>query len=224
MKKPDFPTNYNGHGLPIGIGNRVKNSLITRIPMYTFFKKDSDEYNQLKNDFEKMLEAEYLEAKGIYDLLFPGVILSSSASFPDSRSVEVQKIGVVKGNVVIYLKPSEAHVAWVEKENQLRGMDLKPIPKMKFGIATFIALVLSKQLFINMQKYAVGQNVLFIPDHAGGDHSHPSCEKGVVSKVEELPGIGQRVWVRYTTGDTGALTPTKNLVHLQIKIYEMPSM
>lgn len=54
-----------------------------------------------------------------------------------------------------------------------------------------------------------GDEVLYVPNHANGDRSHPDCEKGTVSKVE-----GDKVWVRYTEGSTGALTPVKNLIHL----------
>lgn len=63
-----------------------------------------------------------------------------------------------------------------------------------------------------MNKYFVGQRVIMVPNHAAGDITHPLCERGVVSSVKDVPNIGQRVWVRYSTGDTGALTPVLNLV------------
>lgn len=58
-----------------------------------------------------------------------------------------------------------------------------------------------------------GNEVLYIPNHANGDAEHPDCQKGVVSSVGKTLSDGrqQAVWVRYGDGETGALTPTKNL-------------
>lgn len=61
------------------------------------------------------------------------------------------------------------------------------------------------------QNFSVGEQVVFIPNHADGDRWHPDCELGIVSTVNgEYPN--QKVWVRYNIGDTGALTPTHNLL------------
>lgn len=55
------------------------------------------------------------------------------------------------------------------------------------------------------KKFEVGQNVTYIA-YEGADPEH-----GTVSTVEDLPNGKQKVWVRYTTGSTGALTPTDKL-------------
>ena len=65
-----------------------------------------------------------------------------------------------------------------------------------------------------MEKFQIGDAVLYIPNHAKGDRAHPSCEKGTVSSVHDKEDGTQNVWVRYSFGSTGALTPTGNLVKL----------
>lgn len=61
------------------------------------------------------------------------------------------------------------------------------------------------------QNFSVGDPVVYIPNHANGDRWHPDCQLGVVSTVNgEYPN--QKVWVRYNIGETGALTPTHNLL------------
>jgi hypothetical protein len=61
-----------------------------------------------------------------------------------------------------------------------------------------------------MEQFEIGDMVLYVPNHAKSKDS-PTCERGIVSKVEG-EGNAQKVWVLYSTGDTGALTPIKNLV------------
>ena len=63
-----------------------------------------------------------------------------------------------------------------------------------------------------MEKFKPGQQVIYIPNHVAGEREHPDCEQGIVSTVETNEDGTQKVWVRYSTGTTGALTPTKNLV------------
>lgn len=63
----------------------------------------------------------------------------------------------------------------------------------------------------DVPEFAEGDQVLYIPNHSSGDRSDPANERGVVSKVEGS-GIDAKVWVRYSTGSTGALTSLKNLV------------
>lgn len=60
-------------------------------------------------------------------------------------------------------------------------------------------------------RFVIGSRVLYIPNHANGDRSHKDVKDGIVSKVDYsvIPG---KVWVRYSTGTTGARTPIKNLV------------
>lgn len=55
------------------------------------------------------------------------------------------------------------------------------------------------------KKFYEGQSVTYIA-HKGADPEH-----GTVSTVEDLPNGKQKVWVRYTTGSTGALTPIDKL-------------
>lgn len=57
--------------------------------------------------------------------------------------------------------------------------------------------------------YAPGDKVLYVPNHATGPEDS-ICERGVVSSVEGEIG-SQKVWVKYGSGDTGQLTPVKNL-------------
>jgi len=59
-----------------------------------------------------------------------------------------------------------------------------------------------------------GDRVAYVPNHANGDINHPDTQKGTVSTVERKEDGTQKVWVRYTEGSTGVLTPTKNLVIL----------
>ena len=58
--------------------------------------------------------------------------------------------------------------------------------------------------------YAPEDRVLYVPSHANGDTSHPDCHIGFVSSVRGVPGE-QTVYVRYTSGSTGELTPIKFL-------------
>ena len=60
-------------------------------------------------------------------------------------------------------------------------------------------------------KFEIGQSVTYVPNHAK-DRNDSVCRSGIVSSVENLPDGSQKVWVRYSHGSTGALTPTKNLV------------
>ena len=55
------------------------------------------------------------------------------------------------------------------------------------------------------------EEVLYLPPHANGDTSHPDVEPGTVSRVQENENGSYSVFVRYSTGDTAALTPIKNL-------------
>lgn len=59
-------------------------------------------------------------------------------------------------------------------------------------------------------EFTEGDQVIFIPDHSTGPDDTVN-EWGIVSKVEGS-GNTTKVWVRYSTGSTGALTPVKNLV------------
>lgn len=59
----------------------------------------------------------------------------------------------------------------------------------------------------------VGDPVLYVPQYAKGDKSHPDAEKGIVSTVKVDRGSAS-VWVRYTTGDTGVKTHLSNLYKL----------
>jgi hypothetical protein len=56
-----------------------------------------------------------------------------------------------------------------------------------------------------LKKYQVGDNVTYI-SHEGAKPEH-----GTVSTVEDLPNGEQKIWVRYTTGGTGSLTPANKL-------------
>lgn len=53
--------------------------------------------------------------------------------------------------------------------------------------------------------FKVGDNVTYKA------HEGARSEFGTVSSVENLPNGEQKVWVRYTSGGTGALTPTDKL-------------
>lgn len=66
---------------------------------------------------------------------------------------------------------------------------------------------------LGLERFKVGDPVLYIPDHAHGDRDHRDCERGVVSTVTDLEAGGQLVWVRFK-GPTGESTPVKNLVKL----------
>ena len=56
-------------------------------------------------------------------------------------------------------------------------------------------------------QFKVGDKVIYVPMFANGDINHPNCERGVVSSVQDSEHGGhQKVWVRYTFGDTGAKT------------------
>lgn len=59
--------------------------------------------------------------------------------------------------------------------------------------------------------FEVGDQVIYIPNHANGDKTHKDCQRGVVSSVRTNSDNTQTVFVRYTEGSTGANTPTKNL-------------
>ena len=65
-----------------------------------------------------------------------------------------------------------------------------------------------EQLFIGFEPE---DEVLYIPNHANEDRRHPDCQKGTVSSVRADKGKA-KVWVRYTSGVTGALTDLKNLI------------
>jgi hypothetical protein len=62
------------------------------------------------------------------------------------------------------------------------------------------------------RRFYEGMAVTYVPNHAGGDLSHPACEHGTVSSVGWYADGTEQVWVRYSTGQTGALTPVANLV------------
>ena len=64
---------------------------------------------------------------------------------------------------------------------------------------------------IPARRFNEGDGVTYVPDHANGDMTHPACEHGVGSSVGWYDDGTEKVWVRYTTGSTGALTPVKNL-------------
>lgn len=66
------------------------------------------------------------------------------------------------------------------------------------------------EIFDRSDQFSEGDQVIYCPDHSTGLND-PVNERGVVSKVEGS-GIDAKVWVRYSTGSTGALTPLKNLV------------
>jgi len=55
------------------------------------------------------------------------------------------------------------------------------------------------------KQFKVGDNVTYT-SHKGAKPEH-----GTVSTIENLPNGEQKVWVRYTTGGTGSLTPTDKL-------------
>lgn len=85
--------------------------------------------------------------------------------------------------------------------------DLQPLD---FSRADLVYLSsLTGQDFIG---FSVGDVVKYVPNHAA-DENDLVCEIGKVSSVEGEIGK-QKVWVKYGNGDTGQLTPTKNLVLL----------
>lgn len=51
-----------------------------------------------------------------------------------------------------------------------------------------------------------GDRVIYAPNHANGDISHPDCELGIVSSLGQ-----SHVFVRFTKGDTAAGCPPSNL-------------
>ena len=57
-----------------------------------------------------------------------------------------------------------------------------------------------------------GDKVIYVPNHAQDNWEHPDCQRGVVSTVKREEDGRQQVWVRYSEGPTGELTPIKNLV------------
>lgn len=57
---------------------------------------------------------------------------------------------------------------------------------------------------VNLTDLKTGQVVYYIPNHL--KPSFKNSERGVVSTIKE-----NQVWVRYTYGETGALTPLDNL-------------
>lgn len=61
------------------------------------------------------------------------------------------------------------------------------------------------------QNFSVGDQVVYIPNHANGDRWHPDCQLGIVSTVNG-EGPEQKVWVLYAIGETGASTPVHNLL------------
>lgn len=69
---------------------------------------------------------------------------------------------------------------------------------------------MKKKIFDRSDQFTEGDLVIYIPNHSTGLND-PANERGIVSKVEGS-GIDAKVWVRYSTGSTGALTPLKNLV------------
>lgn len=81
-------------------------------------------------------------------------------------------------------------------------------------IGDSIIMALAKPEQDQERLFQVDDKVLYMPIHAHGDKEHPDCQRGTVSSVGKLlsDGSQQSVWVRYTEGETGALTPTKNLV------------
>lgn len=58
--------------------------------------------------------------------------------------------------------------------------------------------------------FMLNDKVLYIPNHAFGDSSHPDCERGVVTSMRSDGGI----WVRYERQhitQPGQKTPIENL-------------
>lgn len=70
-----------------------------------------------------------------------------------------------------------------------------------------------EELWNTIPAFHVGDPVLYIPNHAAGQHGHPDCERGVVHTATGH-GAEQIVWVRYKHGDTGDPTPISNLLKL----------
>lgn len=101
-------------------------------------------------------------------------------------------------------------------KNMLEGLTLKD-PCKRPGVKTQADIDREKLLSGNwvgtedQPTFKEGDQVLFIPNHANGDREHPACERGVVSTVK-VERDQVKIWVRYSSGSTGALTPIKNLV------------
>ena len=62
-----------------------------------------------------------------------------------------------------------------------------------------------KEELNQLKTFQVGDQVTY-KAHEGAKPEH-----GTVSTIENLPNGEQKVWVRYTTGGTGALTPANKL-------------
>lgn len=67
------------------------------------------------------------------------------------------------------------------------------------------------ELWDSVLQFEVGERVYYCPDHAKNNRWHADTQTGTVSSVTGK-GSAQKVWVRFTDGDTGALTPLKNLL------------
>lgn len=67
------------------------------------------------------------------------------------------------------------------------------------------------ELWDSVLQFEVGERVYYCPNHANGNRWHPDTQTGTVSSVTGK-GSAQKVWVRFTDGETGALTPLKNLL------------
>lgn len=62
-----------------------------------------------------------------------------------------------------------------------------------------------------MKEFNVGDQVLYVPNHAKGNHGHPDCEHGLVSSMND-----RFVFVRYVRSgmlqSTGEATLRENLL------------
>lgn len=52
---------------------------------------------------------------------------------------------------------------------------------------------------IEVEEKHMGEAVLYLPSHANKDESHPDCEVGFISTVNE-----HGIWARFYDGDSGA--------------------
>ncbi len=73
---------------------------------------------------------------------------------------------------------------------------------------------------MKLQDAKPGMNVRYIPTHAGKDITHPDCENGIVSSVNEFC-----VFVKYVNkygnlGYTAQSTRPEDLVHFEFELYE----
>lgn len=66
----------------------------------------------------------------------------------------------------------------------------------------------------NTEIFSVGDHVLYVPRTAEGDRNHRDCQRGIVSRCGWFENGTQKVFVRYSTGSTGSLTPAERLVKL----------